>query len=84
MDLMERLRQEKNITVVMVSHDLNLAAIYGDKLLLLTDGKVLTVGAPHEVLTYEQLERSYGCVMLVDENSLGKVPRVMPVPRPGN
>lgn len=80
MDLMERLRQEKNITVVMVSHDLNLAAMYGDKLLLLTDGTVLTVGAPQEVLTYEQLERSYGCVMLVDENSLGRVPRVMPVP----
>lgn len=80
MDLMERFRREKNTTVIMVSHDLNLAAMYGDRLLLLKDGAEETVGSPQEVLTYQQLERSYGCVMLVDENSLGKVPRVMPVP----
>lgn len=80
MDLMEQFRREKNITVIMVSHDLNLAAMYGDRLLLLKDGAEETVGSPQEVLTYEKLERSYGCVMLVDESSLGKVPRVMPVP----
>jgi iron complex transport system ATP-binding protein len=81
MDLMARLKEELGLTVVMVSHDLNLAALYGDQLLLLKAGEAVRVGRPAEVLTYEQLERAYGCPMLVDENPLGKVPRVNLVPQ---
>ena len=44
MDLMERLRREAGITVVMVSHDLNLASSYADRLLLLPDGQVAKLG----------------------------------------
>jgi iron complex transport system ATP-binding protein len=80
LDLMERLRVEQRVTIIMVSHELNLAAMYGDRLLLLTDGAVASVGSPGEVLTFERLEKSYGCLLLVDENPLGGVPRVMPVP----
>ena len=80
MDLLERLRMEGKITVVMVSHDLNLAAMYADRLLLLKEGKVVRVGKPNEVLTFETLEQAYGCVLLVDENPVKKVPRVTLVP----
>jgi iron complex transport system ATP-binding protein len=68
------------VTIIMISHDLNLAAMYGDRLLLLSDGHLAGLGPPQEVLTYDRLEKSYGCLMLVDENPLGKVPRVIPVP----
>ena len=81
MDLMERLKNEKGITVVMVSHDVNLAAMYADRLLLLHDGQVLCQGRPDEVLTYKTLEEAYGCTLLVDESPLGKFPRVTLVPR---
>ncbi|MFZ5562790.1 MAG: AAA family ATPase, partial [Thermodesulfobacteriota bacterium] len=80
MDLMERLKNEKGVTVVMVSHDINLAAMYGDTLLLLKDGRVVGKGAPGEILTYQVLEEAYGCMLLVDENPLGRFPRVTPVP----
>jgi len=80
MDLMEKLRREYGVTVIMVSHDLNLAALYGDRLLLLGDNRVEMAGPPAEVLTYELLERVYGCVLLVDKSPLGGVPRVTPVP----
>ncbi|MEN6440473.1 MAG: ABC transporter ATP-binding protein [Syntrophobacter sp.] len=80
MDLLERLRTEENITIVMVSHDLNLAAMYADRLLLLKDGILISLGQPSEVLTFETLERAYGCVLLVDENPVKKVPRVTLVP----
>lgn len=80
MDLLERLRMEGKITVIMVSHDLNLAAMYADRLLLLKEGKVVSVGKPEEVLTFETLEQAYGCVLLVDENPVKKVPRVTLVP----
>ena len=80
LDLMERLRRQHQVTIIMVSHDLNLAAMYGDRLLLLGDGGMAGLGSPHEVLTYHRLEKTYGCLMLVDENPLGRVPRVIPVP----
>ncbi|MBE0596665.1 MAG: ABC transporter ATP-binding protein, partial [Desulfuromonadales bacterium] len=80
LDLMEQLRRQRRVTVIMVSHDLNLAAMYGDRLLLLADGEVASLGSPREVLTYQQLEKTYGCLLLVDENPLGGVPRVIPVP----
>ncbi len=80
MDLMEKLRREHGVTVIMVSHDLNLAALYGDRLLLLGNNRVEMTGPPVEVLTYELLERVYGCVLLVDKSPLGGVPRVTPVP----
>jgi len=76
MDLMERLRCEAQITIVMVSHDLNLAASYADRLLLLKDGEVEKIGTPRQVLTGERLSQSYGCTLLVDENPLLGKPRV--------
>jgi iron complex transport system ATP-binding protein len=80
MDLLERLGKEEGITVVMVSHDLNLAAMYADRLLLLKDGSVVSLGKPAEVLTFQTLEQAYGCVLLIDENPVKKVPRITLVP----
>lgn len=80
MDLMERLRRKQQLTIVMVSHDLNLAAAYADRLLLLKDGVVETIGTPAEVLTGERLAQSYGCRLLVDENPLLGTPRVSLLP----
>ena len=81
MDLMERLKEEKKVTVVMVSHDVNLAALYADTLLILKKGQPVGMGPPMEVLTFENLEKAYGCILLVDQSPLGKVPRISPVPK---
>ena len=80
MDLMEKFRREKGITIIMVSHDLNLASMYGDRLLLLKEGRVVETGAPKSVLNKELLEESYGCRMMVDESPLGQAARVTPIP----
>ena len=77
---MEKLKVEKGITVVMVSHDVNLAAMYGDTLLLLKEGKVVSMGIPEDVLTFKLLDEVYGFTLLDDESPLGKFPRVTPVP----
>ena len=81
MDLMEQLKREQGLTVVMVSHDVNLAAMYADRLLLMKSGKVAGIGQPEAVLTFETLEKVYGCTILVDESPLGKTPRITLVPR---
>ncbi|MDO9263911.1 MAG: ABC transporter ATP-binding protein [Desulfosalsimonadaceae bacterium] len=80
MDMMEKMREEKNVTVIMVSHDVNLAAMYADTLMLLNRGEIVKHGSPADVLTYETLESVYGCTLLVDDNPLGDYPRVTPVP----
>ena len=81
MDLMEKLKEEKGITVIMVSHDVNLAAMYGDRLLLIKKGKIVSSGSPEEVIRFQTLEEAYGCVLLVDESPMGRFPRVTLVPR---
>ncbi len=80
MDLMEKLKIEKCVTVVMVSHDVNLAAMYGDQVLLLKDGDVVSIGEPRKVLSFQKLEETYGCRLLVDESPLGGIPRITLVP----
>jgi len=80
MDLMEKLKKEKGVTVVMVSHDVNLAAMYGDTLLLLKTGQIVSNGSPEDVLTFETLEKAYDCTFLVDKSPLGELPRVTLVP----
>ncbi len=81
MDLMEQLRHDTGLTVIMVSHDINLAAMYADNLLLLKDGQPLSQGTPASVLTYPNLENAYGCILLVDQSPMGNCPRVTLVPR---
>ncbi|MCJ8499153.1 ABC transporter ATP-binding protein [Desulfatitalea alkaliphila] len=80
MDLMERLKTEQGITVVMVSHDLNLAAMYADLVLLLHKGHTAGLGPPGKVLDYAILEEVYGCPLVVDKSPLGDYPRVHLVP----
>ncbi len=81
MDLMEKMIKERKTTVVMVSHDLNLAALYADKLLLIKDGEAVSMGIPENVLTFDKLEKAYNCVLLVDKHPAGNVPRVTLVPK---
>jgi len=80
MDLMARLREEKGVTIVMVSHDINLAAMYADRLMLLKDGTRVAIGSPREIVTYQNIERTYGCRVLVGTNPLGGYPQITPVP----
>lgn len=47
--------------VVAVMHDLNLTAMFADRLVLLAGGRVLAEGAPADVLRDEVLEATYGC-----------------------
>jgi len=80
MDLMERLRREKGITIVMVSHDLNLAALYANRLVMMKNGQIVVSGKPADVFTQDNLEKGYECKLAIDESPLGNVPRIMLVP----
>ena len=60
LDLVRELHQDTGRTVVLVLHDLSLAARYADTLVAMKDGRIVTQGAPEEVLTEELLADAFG------------------------
>ncbi len=80
MQLMKRLQLEEGMTVLMVSHDLNLAAMFATRILLMKEGKKVITGPPAEILTPDSLEKAYGCKMHVDTHPATGTPRVTLVP----
>lgn len=59
LELVTRLNKQLGRTVVMVLHDLNLAARYSDNLVVLSQGEVIAQGAPGDVLTPAVLEQAF-------------------------
>jgi iron complex transport system ATP-binding protein len=70
--LLRRLNGERGVTILLVSHDLNLAAELCDRLLLLHEGRVARVGTPAEVLEPPLLERVFDCRVIVDKSASGR------------
>ena len=66
--LLQRVNAEHGMTVLLVSHDLDLAAEVCDRLLLLGGGRVARVGPPADVLQRDVLEPVFGCAVVVDMN----------------
>lgn len=64
--LLRRLSRVEGVSVLLVSHDLNLAAELSDRLLLMAEGRVVGVGPPVDVLEAPALERVFGSAVVVD------------------
>jgi cobalamin transport system ATP-binding protein len=73
---LRRLNQDKGVTIVVVSHDLNLASQYCHRLLLLHEGRAFRTGSPAEVLTVEHLRIVYGCEVIIDQHPDVGTPRI--------
>lgn len=58
--MLKRLAKEKNILIIMISHDINIAAKYSDKIILMHEGYIYDVGTPAEVITSDNLKTVYG------------------------
>jgi iron complex transport system ATP-binding protein len=76
--LVRRINREQGATVVMVLHDLTLAARYSDRLVVLHDGGVVADGTPAEVLTPALLERAFGLHARVVPDPVTGSPMVVP------
>lgn len=74
--LVSDLSRERRLSVVLVSHDMDLASQHCQRLVLLKDGSIHRSGRPDEVLTASNLESVFGCPVLVDRNPLTGAPRV--------
>jgi iron complex transport system ATP-binding protein len=74
--IIQRLNRERGLTVILVSHDLNLVSQYCDQILLLNHGSLAAMGSPQTVIQPEVLEKVYGCSVLVDRHPQSGLPRV--------
>jgi iron complex transport system ATP-binding protein len=80
-ELIRRLNSERNLAVLHVSHDLNLAAEYCHRMILLHRGSIFSMGTPSSVITEENIRRVYQAKVLVEKNPLSGAPRVTPLGR---
>ncbi|MEO6390730.1 MAG: ABC transporter ATP-binding protein [Pyrinomonadaceae bacterium] len=71
----------QKVAAVVVTHDLNLAAEFGDAILLMKDGEMVSFGPPFEVFTPEILSGVFGIEVLVDLHPISGAPRITPVHR---
>ncbi|MFJ2116721.1 ABC transporter ATP-binding protein, partial [Streptomyces sp. NPDC087850] len=79
LDLVERLHTDHGRTVVMVLHDLNLAARYAKRLIAMRDGRIVRTGSPEEVLTEETLREVFGLEAAVITDPVSGTPLVLPI-----
>jgi iron complex transport system ATP-binding protein len=79
-DLLHELKQEGR-TVVTVLHDLNLAALYCDRVALMKDGRLVALGSPAEVITYQAITEVYEVDVYVDRNDITGAINVLPLSR---
>lgn len=60
LDGLKKWVEHEQLTVISIFHDLNLAALYCDRLLLLDKGKAVAIGAPKDILTERHVSEVYG------------------------
>jgi ferric hydroxamate transport system ATP-binding protein len=77
--LVQRLNQEHKITVGWVLHDLNQAAAYSDRLIMLNQGKIVAVGTPPQVMTAANIQQVFGVEMMVIPHPINGYPTCLPV-----
>ncbi len=76
--LFRRLHRQEGMTIILVSHDVTMAAACCDRLLMLSRGGVAALGRPADVVTAERIEAVYGCRVEVELDTVTGRPRLHP------
>ena len=76
LSLLRQLNREQHLTVIFVTHDVNLAAQNADQILLLYNGKKYAIGTPAEILTSQNIQEVYDVDVWVDQHPHDGSPRV--------
>lgn len=78
LDLCAQMRDEHGTTVVAVLHDLNQAARYADRMLVMKSGALIASGTPHEVVTAEVVHEAFDVPCIVIDDPETRTPLVVP------
>lgn len=81
LDLLTELNHRSQVTIVMVLHDLNLAARYCDRLVMLAAGGVHASGTPAQVLTEDNVRDVFGLSNRIIDDPVSGQPLMLPIGR---
>mgnify|MGYP006269432727 CR=1 FL=1 len=81
LELVKKLNREQGVTVVAAMHDLNLASLFFDRLVLLKDGIIVADGTPQEVLTENKIQEVFSASVKVSQHPVTSVPHIVVLPR---
>jgi len=84
LDRVRRMAKERKLVVVITLHDLNHAAMFGDRLVLLADRSLIAVGTSREVLTPSLIRRAFDVSVKVIDHPVHGTPFVVPMYPEGN
>ena len=83
LELIKRLNRQQGLTVLTIIHDLNLAALYFDRLLLLNGGRIVANGTPSQVLREERIRQVFQANVRVQAHPTHSTPHIIILPLMG-
>jgi iron complex transport system ATP-binding protein len=79
-ELLRRLNHERKLTIVAALHDMNLAALFFPRLVMLREGKIYRDGSPSEVLSEKTINEVYGIRVRIEQDPSGEKPQLFICP----
>ncbi len=80
-DLLKALNRDQGLTVIVVTHDINTASLYCDRLLLLNRGSLFAEGRPEEIITETNIREVYETRVTIDRHPENGLPRISLLPQ---
>lgn len=81
LEIVKRLNKERGVTVIAAMHDLNMAALFFDRLVLLKEGTIFADGSPQEVLTESSIQNVFSTSVRVSQHPVTAAPHILVMPR---
>jgi len=81
LELVRSLNKEQGLTIIAAMHDLNLASLYFERLILLREGSIFTEGRPVQVLTSEIIQQVFSATVQVEPHPLTHTPHIVVLPK---
>jgi iron complex transport system ATP-binding protein len=77
-NILKALQSETNLTTIIVTHDINLASQFCERIILLNNGKIVKDGKPEDVLQFKLLQETFGVKVYIDINPITKSIYILP------
>ncbi len=71
---------DNGMVIIASMHNINLASLYSDRIILLKKGKIFAEGKPEEVITERNIEAVYGIKVIVEKHKITKKPQITLIP----
>ena len=81
LELVRSLNVEQGLTVIAAMHDLNLASLYFDRLILLKEGRISAEGTPAQVLTEDRIKQVFNTAVKVEAHPATGTPHIVVMPK---